>query len=109
MRRAAPPPAGKNTQNWVIFRAAHFLEHFIQRVSKVSQNGTVFALYQRTGKKMKNSICLSLIIFAILVGGTSAALAQSGGSSVMIYNKAKPGTEDNSVGNAFEQALIKGL
>jgi|GEM_PF-6807391 len=58
---------------------------------------------------MKNSICLSLIIFAILVGGTSAALAQGNGSSLMIYNKAKPGTEDNSVGNAFEQALIKGL
>jgi hypothetical protein len=58
---------------------------------------------------MKHSIYLVCILFVFVVGGASAVFAQGGGSSVMIYNRAKPGTEDNSVGNAFEQALIKGL
>jgi hypothetical protein len=58
---------------------------------------------------MKRSIYLFFILLALFVGSASALFAQSSGNSVMIYNKAKPGTEESSVGNAFEQALIKGL
>ena len=58
---------------------------------------------------MKRSWYLFFMLFIFFVGDASAALAQGAGSSIMIYNQAKPGTEDNSVGGAFEQALIKGL
>lgn len=57
---------------------------------------------------MKRLIYPFFIMLAFFVGGVSAAFAQ-GGNSVMIYNRAKPDTEENSVGNAFEQAFIKGL
>jgi hypothetical protein len=65
-----------------------------------------------TMRKIEHSIRLFIILFIpilVLVNGASPGLAQAGGSSVMIYNKAKPGTEDSSVGNALEQAFIKGL
>jgi len=58
---------------------------------------------------MKPSIQLLTFLFVLLIVGASPALSQVGGSSVMIYNQAKPGSEDNSVGSALEQALIKGL
>jgi hypothetical protein len=58
---------------------------------------------------MKNSIYLFFMLLALLVGGAPAVSAQSSGKSIMIYNEAKPGTEESAVGNAFEQALIKGL
>ncbi|HQU81548.1 MAG TPA: hypothetical protein PKY59_00390 [Pyrinomonadaceae bacterium] len=51
---------------------------------------------------------LILLLFAFFVGNFFIAQAQTG-SSVMIYNRARKGTEENSVGNAFEQAFIKGL
>lgn len=54
---------------------------------------------------MKNT----LLLFFILLGFVITNFAQVGGSSVMIYNRAKSGTEENSVGNAVEQAFIKGL
>src|SRR6185369_17164570 len=60
-------------------------------------------------RKMRRSWYLFIILFVFFVSGATAVLAQGSGSSVMIYNKAKTGTEDNSVGEAFEQALIKGL
>jgi len=60
-------------------------------------------------RKMKNPICFLLIFLTVLFSGAAVVFAQVGGSSVMIYNKAKPGTEDSSVGNEFEQALIGGL
>ena len=52
---------------------------------------------------------LTLISLALFVFGAGAVFAQPGGKSVMIYNRAAPSTEDSSVGNAFEQALIRGL
>jgi hypothetical protein len=57
---------------------------------------------------MKRLFYLLFILLAIFAGGVSASLAQSG-KSIMIYNEAKPGTQESSVGNAFEQALISGL
>jgi hypothetical protein len=57
---------------------------------------------------MKFVFHLILVNFAFLFG-IFAVSAQSSGNSVMIYNETKPGTEESAVGNAFEQALIKGL
>lgn len=51
---------------------------------------------------------LFLVIFAFFVGNLFINQAQSG-SSVMIYNRARSGTEESSIGNAFEQAFIKNL
>jgi hypothetical protein len=58
---------------------------------------------------MKRKIYCVCFALVILAGTTSSLFAQGVGSSVMIYNNTKQGTENNSVGNAFEQALIKGL
>jgi hypothetical protein len=58
---------------------------------------------------MKRSIYLFFILPAIFFVIASAAFAQTSGKSVMMYNRAKPGTEESAVGNAFEQALINGL
>lgn len=51
---------------------------------------------------------LFLLLFGLLVGNFFLIAAQNG-SSVMIYNRAKPATEENSVGNVFEQAFLKNL
>src|SRR5690349_21787256 len=58
---------------------------------------------------MKHPFYLFFILLAIVAGGVSAATAQTSGKSIMIYNETKPGSEESSIGNAFEQALIKGL
>ncbi len=58
---------------------------------------------------MKHPINLFFILLAIFAGGVSAISAQTSGKSIMIYNQTKPGSEESAVGNAFEQALIKGL
>lgn len=57
---------------------------------------------------MKHIFYSIFILIAVLVGAI-AAFAQSSGNSVMIYNETKPGSEESAVGNAFEQAFIKGL
>jgi hypothetical protein len=57
---------------------------------------------------MKRPVYLIFILLAVFVCAP-ALFAQTSGKSIMIYNEAKPGTEESSVGNAFEQALIKGL
>lgn len=50
------------------------------------------------------------VFFALLyILFSNYAIAQQGGKSVMMYNETKPGSEESSIGNAFEQALIKGL
>jgi hypothetical protein len=56
-------------------------------------------------KEMKHIIYPIFILFTFF----ASAFAQVGGSSVMIYNRATPGTEESSVGSAAEQAIIKGL
>lgn len=59
---------------------------------------------------MKRSIYYRIYIsLAIFAFGASVVFAQTSGNSVMIYNETKPGSEESSVGNAFEQAFIKGL
>ena len=58
---------------------------------------------------MKRSIYRLIFISLVMFVGASAVFAQTSGKSVMIYNRAAPGTEESSVGNAFEQALIRGL
>lgn len=58
---------------------------------------------------MKHPVYLFFILLAIFAGGAAAATAQTSGKSIMIYNETKPGSEESSIGNAFEQALIKGL
>jgi hypothetical protein len=58
---------------------------------------------------MKRSIYIIFILLAVFAGGAGASFAQTSGKSVMMYNRAKTGTEESAVGNAFEQALIRGL
>jgi len=58
---------------------------------------------------MKRSIYVVSLLIAIFCGTASAAFAQTGGKSVMMYNETKYGSEESAIGNAFEQALIKGL
>jgi hypothetical protein len=54
---------------------------------------------------MKRSIYLIFILLTFF----ATSFAQVGGSSVMMYNRAKPGTEENSVGNAVERGIVRGL
>lgn len=56
---------------------------------------------------MNRLIYLWVILLALC--GASGVCAQTSGKSVMMYNQTKPGSEESAVGNAFEQALIKGL